>query len=195
MLSVLSSIGLLCFLGVKSTLIIIEVIPFLVLAVGVDNIFIFVQHFNRIKLDNSESSRLTYDEVLQVRMRRLLTFVSPSVLMAAFAECSCFFIGCLTPMPAVQIFALNAGIALLLSLLFQMLIFIPILALDARRQDSNRFEIFCCISSKKSQESEDEVKQSYLYLFFSNVFAPFLMKPIVRLVVVSSLQYTFTVQH
>ena len=41
-LSVLSSIGLACYYGEQLTLIIVEVLPFLVLAVGVDNIFILV---------------------------------------------------------------------------------------------------------------------------------------------------------
>ena len=45
LLSVVSSLGFFFFLGVPATLIIVEVIPFLVLAVGVDNIFILVQHF------------------------------------------------------------------------------------------------------------------------------------------------------
>lgn len=42
--SVFSSIGIMTFLGFNLTLIIMEVIPFLVLAVGVDNIFILVQN-------------------------------------------------------------------------------------------------------------------------------------------------------
>jgi len=47
LLSVVSSLGFFFFLGVAATLIIVEVIPFLVLAVGVDNIFILVQAFQR----------------------------------------------------------------------------------------------------------------------------------------------------
>ena len=43
--SVTTSIGLYSFMGVPLSLIIIEVIPFLVLAVGVDNIFILVQTY------------------------------------------------------------------------------------------------------------------------------------------------------
>ena len=42
-LSVTTSIGLYSFMGVPMNLIIIQVIPFLVLAVGVDNIFILLQ--------------------------------------------------------------------------------------------------------------------------------------------------------
>ena len=45
MLSVVCSIGVYSYFGVPLTLIIIEVIPFLVLAVGVDNIFILVQAY------------------------------------------------------------------------------------------------------------------------------------------------------
>lgn len=45
--SVACSVGLFGFVGLPATLIIIEVIPFLVLAVGVDNIFILVQTHQR----------------------------------------------------------------------------------------------------------------------------------------------------
>lgn len=41
--SVLCSLGLFGYIGLPTTLLTIEVIPFLVLAVGVDNIFIIVQ--------------------------------------------------------------------------------------------------------------------------------------------------------
>lgn len=193
LLSVLASIGLLSYLGVKSTLIIVEVIPFLVLAVGVDNIFILVQHFGRIRLEKEEHEALSYDEALQVRMRRLMTYVTPSILLAACAESSCFFLGAITPMPAVRVFALNAGIALLIAFFFQMLIFVPVLAFDARRLDQNRMEIFCCFRGKKNSDSSDaessgedsEQKEGYLYWFFSKIYAPFLMKKFSRLFVVS----------
>ncbi|KAG6855074.1 hypothetical protein C0991_006003 [Blastosporella zonata] len=46
-LSVSSSVGFFSFMGVKVTLIIAEVIPFLVLAVGVDNVFILVHELDR----------------------------------------------------------------------------------------------------------------------------------------------------
>ena len=48
LLSVAASLGTYSYFGVPATLIIIEVVPFLVLAVGVDNIFILVQAYQVI---------------------------------------------------------------------------------------------------------------------------------------------------
>lgn len=49
-LSVTSSIGVYAWSGIPATMIILEVQPFLVLAVGVDNIFIFVQAY-QVRID------------------------------------------------------------------------------------------------------------------------------------------------
>ena len=45
--SVGMSLGIFSYARVPLTLIIVEVVPFLALAVGVDNIFILVQHLQR----------------------------------------------------------------------------------------------------------------------------------------------------
>jgi len=55
-LSVTSSVGLFSALGVKVTLIIAEVIPFLVLAVGVDNVYILVHELDRQNLQHGPNA-------------------------------------------------------------------------------------------------------------------------------------------
>lgn len=52
LVSVFCSIGLFSYAGVPASLIVAEVIPFLVLAVGVDNIFILVQTYQVIRQSN-----------------------------------------------------------------------------------------------------------------------------------------------
>ncbi|KAK1326792.1 hypothetical protein QJS10_CPA01g00258 [Acorus calamus] len=70
MLSVLGSIGFFSAIGVKSTLIIMEVIPFLVLAVGVDNMCILVHAVKRQPFELPIEGRITLavllDFLLQV---------------------------------------------------------------------------------------------------------------------------------
>ncbi len=45
LLSVVASIGIFGIFGIESTVIIFEILPFLVLAIGVDNMFILVQTY------------------------------------------------------------------------------------------------------------------------------------------------------
>lgn len=87
LLSVASSIGFYGFIGVPATLIIIEVIPFLVLAVGVDNIFIMVQTYQREPRKAGE----THEE----HIGRIVGEVGPSMLLSSLSEACCFFLGTL----------------------------------------------------------------------------------------------------
>lgn len=62
-----------------------QVIPFLVLAVGVDNIFILVQMHQRHPKRAEES--------IPDHIGRIMADVGPSMLLTSASECLCFFIG------------------------------------------------------------------------------------------------------
>ncbi|KAJ8923333.1 hypothetical protein NQ315_001891 [Exocentrus adspersus] len=171
--SVISSVGLFGFCGLPATLIIIEVIPFLVLAVGVDNIFILVQTHQRDPKKPSE----THAE----HIGRTLGQVGPSMLLTSISESCCFFLGGLSDMPAVKAFALYAGMALLFDFLLQITCFVSLLALDTRRQAGNRLDICCFIRGSKKNEPDSIAKQEgMLYSFFKSVYVPILMHKTVR---------------
>lgn len=92
--SVVASAGVFGFLGISATLIIFEVIPFLVLAVGVDNIFILVQTHQR--------EPKNVDETNAQHIGRILGKTGPSILLSSLSECTCFLLGALSTMPAVK---------------------------------------------------------------------------------------------
>uniref|UniRef100_H0XBD5 NPC intracellular cholesterol transporter 1 n=1 Tax=Otolemur garnettii TaxID=30611 RepID=H0XBD5_OTOGA len=83
--SVTCSLGIFSYIGIPLTLIVIEVIPFLVLAVGVDNIFILVQTYQR-------DERLQ-GETLDQQLGRVLGEVAPSMFLSSFSETIAFFLG------------------------------------------------------------------------------------------------------
>ncbi|VEN41344.1 unnamed protein product [Callosobruchus maculatus] len=174
--SVVSSVGLFGFVGVPATLIIIEVIPFLVLAVGVDNIFILVQTHQRDARKPNETQA--------EHIGRTLGQVGPSMLLTSLSESCCFFLGTLSDMPAVRAFALYAGMALLFDFLLQITCFVSLLSLDTKRQTSNRLDIFCWIRGSKKNDPHSAGaagQEGLLYTFFKTFYVPLLMKKSVRI--------------
>jgi Niemann-Pick C1 protein len=168
--SVVCSVGLFGFVGVPATLIIIEVIPFLVLAVGVDNIFILVQtHQREPRLPNESHAE---------HIGRVVAQVGPSMLLTSLSESCCFFLGALSDMPAVRAFALYAGMALLIDFLLQITCFVSLLALDTIRQAANRFDVCCFLHGPKSEV--DPSSEGILYKMFKVLYVPLLMKSVVR---------------
>uniref|UniRef100_A0A8C7T4A6 Niemann-Pick disease, type C1 n=1 Tax=Oncorhynchus mykiss TaxID=8022 RepID=A0A8C7T4A6_ONCMY len=173
--SVACSLGIFSYAGIPLTLIVIEVIPFLVLAVGVDNIFIVVQTYQR-------DERMPQEELHQ-QIGRILGDVAPSMLLSSFSETVAFFLGALSTMPAVRTFSLFAGLAVFIDFLLQISCFISLLGLDAKRQEGNRLDIVCCVKLPVGQEERTD---GFLFHFFKKVYAPFILKEWVRPIVVSA---------
>ena len=55
-LSVVASVGCFGFMDIESTLIIFQILPFLIPAIGVDNMFILVQTYQRSEREKSETA-------------------------------------------------------------------------------------------------------------------------------------------
>ncbi|XP_060099886.1 NPC intracellular cholesterol transporter 1 [Heteronotia binoei] len=174
--SVACSLGIFSYFGVPLTLIVIEVIPFLVLAVGVDNIFIIVQTFQR-------DDRLQ-GETLDKQIGRILGDVAPSMFLSSFSEAVAFFLGTLSTMPAVRTFSLFAAMAVFIDFLLQVTCFVSLFGLDVKRQEKNQLDIFCCIKGGEELGSVQH-SESGLFLFFKNIYSPFLFKDWIRPIMIS----------
>ncbi|KAI6244008.1 Niemann-Pick C1 protein [Aphelenchoides fujianensis] len=167
-LSVMSSIGIFAYSNLPATLIIFEVLPFLVLAVGVDNIFLFVQAYQRNERLNSLS--------LEVRIGEICAEVIPSITLTSISEAICFFFGALSSMPAVRTFSLYAGMAILINYILQVTCFLAVFIADIKRQESGRLEFCCC----KRLPYEPANPESYMSSLLQ-VYAPKLLHSYVRL--------------
>ncbi|MBN3296956.1 NPCL1 protein, partial [Amia calva] len=171
--SVLASMGFYAWVGIPSSLVILQVVPFLVLAVGADNIFIFVLEFQRDERRPGEKR--------EEHIGRILGNVAPSMLLCSASECVCFFLGALSSMPAVKSFALYAALAVLMDFLLQMSAFVALLSLDARRQDASRCEILCCVTvSSRPKKTRNE---GFLLPAMRRYYAPFLLHGVTRITV------------
>uniref|UniRef100_A0A665U444 NPC1 like intracellular cholesterol transporter 1 n=1 Tax=Echeneis naucrates TaxID=173247 RepID=A0A665U444_ECHNA len=171
--SVLASMGFYSWIGVPSSLVILQVVPFLVLAVGADNIFIFVLEYQRDVRRPGETR--------EQHIGRVLGNVAPSMLLCSLSESVCFFLGALSTMPAVKTFALYAALAVLMDFILQMTAFVALLSLDARRQDNNRCELICCVTV--STQRPYKRNEGFLLPFMRKYYAPFLLHSYTRITV------------
>lgn len=138
-LSVAGALGLMSLLGYWSTLIIMEVIPFLVLAVGVDNMFVLAH----------AAARQDPNLPLDLRISQALAVAGPSITLAASCETLAFLLGAITPMPAVRNFSLCAALAVLLDFILQVTMFVAFLSLDLKRMEAGRLDLAPCITAQQ----------------------------------------------
>lgn len=152
--AVAAALGVCGWLGINATLIIMEVIPFLALAIGVDNVFILTQASEKIVSHTPGSISPT------ARAAGALASAGPSMLLAATAETMGFAVGTLTSMPALRDFAACAAFALAINFLIQITAMPALLALDATRVEERRYDIIPWVKAPAPwMEEEDEQEE------------------------------------
>ena len=184
LMSVSASVGLFSACGIKVTLIIAEVIPFLVLAVGVDNIFLIVHEFERVNISSP-------DEEVEGRIAKALGRMGPSILLSASTETIAFALGAAVGMPAVRNFAVYAAGAVLINALLQITMFVSVLALNQKRVESSRMDCFPFLKVKGADVGSAHGAGAYGYddegplqKFIRKVYAPALLDRKVKVAIV-----------
>jgi Niemann-Pick C1 protein len=192
LMSVSASVGLFSACGIKVTLIIAEVIPFLVLAVGVDNIFLIVHEFERVNVSHP-------DEDVETRIAKALGRMGPSILLSASTETIAFALGAAVGMPAVKNFAVYAAGAVLINALLQVTMFVAVLALNQRRVEDSRADCFPFIRVKRADVGSAHGAGAYGYddegplqKFIRKVYAPALLDRKVKVAIVVGFLGLFT---
>ncbi|KAG5246598.1 NPC intracellular cholesterol transporter [Salix suchowensis] len=179
MLSVLGSVGFFSAIGVKSTLIIMEVIPFLVLAVGVDNMCILVHAVKRQPLELP----------LEGRISNALVEVGPSITLASLSEVLAFAAGSFIPMPACRVFSMFAALAVLLDFLLQVTAFVALIVFDFLRAEDKRVDCIPCMKISSSHADTPKGitgrRPGLLARYMKEIHAPLLSLWGVKIAVIS----------
>jgi Niemann-Pick C1 protein len=171
LMSLFSGMGLTFFGNQELTMISAEVVPFLILAIGVDNMFLIA------RAERSINKQITDP---RLRMAYALKEMGPSIFAAAFCEALAFFIGLLTDVPALRNFCLVAGCGVVMDFFLQMTIFVGALSLDNMRVNANRGDIFCCFY--KFEEKKPRRRECFRHIF-QTYFVPSLFTNVGKVLV------------
>ncbi|KAB0348012.1 hypothetical protein FD754_012869 [Muntiacus muntjak] len=177
-LAVVSGFGLMLYIGVPFVLIVANS-PFLILGVGVDDMFIMISAWQKTSLMDNISER----------MSDVYSKVAVSITITTVTNVLAFYTGIMTSFRSVQYFCIYTGTTLLFCYFYNITCFGAFMALDGKR------EVAClrwlkkpetpdqkCSSLKKScclpcNSLQDEYKADIhpMNLFFRDCFGPFLI--------------------
>ncbi|XP_036376014.1 patched domain-containing protein 3-like [Megalops cyprinoides] len=131
-LAVLSSFGMLLYIGMPFAMT-VATAPFLILGIGVDNTFIMISFWQRTHVHDSVEDRLaeTYKEA------------AVSITITTLTDALAFYIGLMTPFRSVQSFCMYTSTAVLFCYLYNITFFGAFMALNGRREKSNRHWLTC----------------------------------------------------
>ncbi|KAL7632548.1 UNVERIFIED_CONTAM: hypothetical protein RMT77_017115 [Armadillidium vulgare] len=175
--------------------------PFLMLGIGIDDMFVMLAAWRRTRIQDSLEERLgeTYAES------------GVAITITSLTDMFSFFIGIITPFPSVQIFCIYTGTAVFLTYLWQLTFFGACMAMGGRMEAKQKHAL-CCHTVKAKSVSENEGsycdtiwcsgginsqdkynpkdnKPHTVMVFFRDVFAKCLNNPFVKGVVVISFMF------
>ncbi|XP_043546456.1 patched domain-containing protein 3-like [Chiloscyllium plagiosum] len=189
-LAVLTGFGLLLFCGMSFAINTANA-PFLILGIGVDDMFIMLASWQKTQVHSRIEDRLaeTYAEA------------AVSITITTLTDVLAFYIGIMTPFRSVQSFCVYTGTTVLLCFIYNVTFFGAVLALNGRREASNKhwltfrkveedhkpgeskFHGLCCVGGTYDQDlgTESELK---VYFFFKKYYGPFLTNQWTKAIVV-----------
>ncbi|KAM8967155.1 patched domain-containing protein 3 [Pelodytes ibericus] len=131
-LAVLSGFGLLLLCQVPFTVTVANA-PFLILGVGVDDMFIMISSWQQTQVKSTVEERMadTYAEA------------AVSITITTLTDVLAFYIGILTSFQSVQSFCIYTGTAILFCFIYNITCFGAFMALNGRREESNRHWLAC----------------------------------------------------
>ncbi|KAM8793545.1 protein patched homolog 1-like [Eudromia elegans] len=138
-LSVAAGLGLCSLIGISFNAATTQVLPFLALGVGVDDVFLLAHAFS----ETGQNKRIPFED----RTGECLKRTGTSVALTSISNVTAFFMAALIPIPALRAFSLQAAVVVVFNFAMVLLIFPAILSMDLYRREDKRLDIFCCFTS------------------------------------------------
>ncbi|KAL8597752.1 hypothetical protein ACOMHN_001711 [Nucella lapillus] len=139
-LSVAAGLGICSVLGIPFNASTTQIIPFLALGLGVDDMFLIAHSY-------SETGRHIAYSLGGELSGEVLKRTGVTVLLTSVTNLLAFFAAAIIPIPALRAFSMQAAILVFCNMASVLLVFPAIVSLDLVRREDNRIDVFCCFQS------------------------------------------------
>lgn len=181
-LAVIAAMGLGAWLELGWTPLSWNVMPFICLGIGIDDMLVITHAYARkLKKYHNQYAKLGVSSLLG----DVLYDTGASVVFTTITNFIAFMVASTIPIYVVQLFCQLMAIGIVMNFVFLMLLFIPILSVDAARTLSEYPE-HCCLGHTCSEAHDDEEYESPITKLFHRYYGPFLMrKPVMAFALIA----------
>ena len=160
----------------------VGVLPFLVLGIGLDNMFLIMHELDRVPLDWPVTQRVAH----------ALSQTGPTVTMTSVTNVVAFAVSTLTSFPAIRIFCIYASLCIAFAYLFIITFFVAAAKFDANRIKAGKIDVPLCQYSGGLSKASEYLKFHRLPHFSSTSimkrWASFIVKtPIKQIIIMMAL--------
>ena len=132
-------------------------LPFLVLGVGLDNMFLIIHELDRTPLDWPVTKRIAH----------ALSQTGPTVTMTSVTNVVAFAVSTLTQFPAIRIFCIYASLCIAFAYFFVVTFFVTAAKFDADRIKAGKIDVLLCRYSGRFSRASEYLKFDRLPHFSS----------------------------
>nr|XP_039259094.1 patched domain-containing protein 3-like isoform X1 [Styela clava] len=162
-LSMASGIGLVASFGLKWTSLNV-IVPFLAIAIGVDDMFVLLQAWSGVEDDKN-----LRDKSIPEKAGLTLRTAGASITVTSITDLVVFSIGATSSLGAFASFNIYVAICILLLFFIECTFFLAILCLDQRRKDE-RYDacLTCCYKHKDTYKAGKCSEREFFQMFFED---------------------------
>jgi predicted RND superfamily exporter protein len=117
---------------------IVGILPFMIIGVGIDDMFIIVD-----ELDRTHPGKTTVPK----RLSTVMKTIGPAITMTTMTDLVAFAVGTSSKFPSIVFFCTYAALSITFTFLFLVTVFVAFMSYDCRRMNSGRRDMVPCIKA------------------------------------------------
>ena len=166
-----------------------SVLPFLILGIGVDDVFVLINAFDREREGIARASE-DNDDIKQ-RGARALRRAGASITVTSLTDVVAFAISSSSALPALASFCAFASINILFLWSLAATFFTSCTVIDEKRQRDNKRDCLCCLTRNDEEKEDTGSKEGTISKYFRKYHAPAILSKPGKVLTVASFSIFF----
>lgn len=139
-----------------------NVLPFLMLGIGIDDMFVLVQCYENLSDEEKK-------EDISKRFGKTLSYAGMAISVTSVTNIVAFALGATTVIPALRSFCLFCSVGILAIFIYTLTFFTACMVLDQKRIDERRDGCFCCWRHGDTWTPNKWTKKNFLDIFLKKL--------------------------